>query len=568
MKRILKGFFVLAMLVATSSLLQAVCGPSGCGQSALNSGAPCGTCGIVGTKECSQNQVCDDQCLDRCCDGLYYCKSHFSPRSQGLDGARRLAGQYGTHLADKDEVYFTFDAVLEYQRTFNWEKLGKYFSPRCGSNCFTIGADSQTNVDVRNQDFGYNGTAQVCFCPYKSEFIADFYMFAGLNEWLEGLYMELEVPIAYSVWKSNCCVTEGQDAEDIENWTNDGVTILPNLMAIDGDAVSADDVGTTSAEVAVNGQVTWGDVQRKMCFAKMCCDKQSKTRVADIRYRLGYDFWLKENYHFGLKAIIAAPTGNKPEAYFMFEPIVGNGGHWELGGGLNAHAILWDKDEDKTFGFHFDTEITHMFKTDVQRRTFDLAVNGCFSRYLLLKKFTNNGTAIDTNEALVRGPNVFTQDVKVRFNVQTDITAFFRVKYNNWMVDFGWDGWFRSYEKLYPCWNIPEKTYGIKGILDMGDQVDQTASRATMPSGTDKDGDVLTDGDDPEFIDGDGSDLNLCSASHPGTSSQTVFTHVSYIWEDIDWEPVVGIGGKAEMSSQSNTAFDQWAIWARGSISF
>lgn len=563
MKRILKGFFVLALLVATSSLLQAVCSTSGCGSSTVKSGLPCGTCGIVGTKECSQNKVCDDSCDDRCCDGLYYCKSHFSGRSQGLDLARKNAGHYGTHLVDKDEVYFSFDATVGYQRTFNSQKLGKYFSPRCGSNCFNIGADNQNNIDVRNQDFGFNGTAEICFCPVKYDVFADFYLFMGLNEWLEGLFMELELPVVYSSFASNCCVTQESQEEDIELWGD------PHLMSINGN----DDVGFTNAKAAMNGQTTWGDVGHALCFGRLCCDRQAKTRIADLRYRLGYDFWLKENYHVGFKAVVAAPLGNRPEAYYVMEPIVGNGGHWELGAGLTAHAVLWDKDEDKTFAFHFDTEVTHMFKTGIQRRTYDLTANGCFSRYLLLKKFTNNGQDLDTTGALERGPNVLTQDTRVRINVQADVMAMFRVKYNNFLFDFGYDGWFRSIEKLYPCFNIPETTYAVKGTLDMLDQGTYTASKATIQSAVDKEGNQLIDVDEndvptTEFINSDGSDLNLCSATHPGTNSQSVFGYVGYVWSDIDWEPVLGIGGKAEFSGKGNSAFDQWAIWARGSISF
>ena len=30
------------------------------------------------------------------------------------------------------------------------------------------------------------------------------------------------------------------------------------------------------------------------------------------------------------------PTGNKAEAIYMAEPIVGNGNHWAVGGGIDA----------------------------------------------------------------------------------------------------------------------------------------------------------------------------------------------------------------------------------------
>src|SRR3989304_873863 len=143
-----------------------------------------------------------------------------------------------------------------------------------------------------------------------------------------------------------------------------------------------------------NGNYVWGDVKQQMLFGKICCGKQSDTRLADLRIRLGYNFFLEENYHFGLKFVFAAPTGTKPTAKFLWEPIAGNGAHWEFGGGLTGHALLWDKDEDTQLSWHLDAEITHLFRSREHCRTFDLCSNGCFSRYLLLKKFKtdSNGT--------------------------------------------------------------------------------------------------------------------------------------------------------------------------------
>ncbi|HJZ23945.1 MAG TPA: hypothetical protein VJ201_05800 [Candidatus Babeliales bacterium] len=564
MNRFLKGFLALSLLITSTGLMFAACSSGGCGNKGASKGSSvsgCGECGIVNSSSCKDNNVCRETCNDRCdCDGYYFGKSHFSPRSQGLDGARRLSGVVGTHLVDKEEVYYNFDAALAYQRTFDGDKIGKYFSPNC-SNCFRMGDDADLNTDVRNSDFGYNGTAKVCICPLVQNFIADFNLFVGFNEWLEGLYAEVQVPVVYTRWDTQCCANPTRIGfeEDQNVWENE------NLFSVKGD----DTVVYNNAKAALTGNTPWGDVP-EMCYAKLCCDKQTRVRIADLRFRLGYDFMLKDSYHIGLKAIVAAPTGNKARAYYAFEPIAGNGGHWELGLGLNARASLWEKDEDKTVNWFFDAELTHLFNAK-QKRTYDLKPNGVWSRYLLLKEFTKNGENLNVEHPIERGPNVLTQDTKVRVDIQADYTSFFRINYNNLLVDLGYNGWVRSTEKLDYCINIPAKTYGIKGLLDLADEADQTASKSTISKAADadtRDADEKNNAIQIQYINDDGSDIDVCSATHPFALSHSVFAHVGYMWSDIDWEPTIGFGGKAEFSGRANTAFNQWELWLKGNVSF
>lgn len=314
----------------------------------------------------------------------------------------------------------------------------------------------------------------------------------------------------------------------------------------------------------MNGQGTWGDVAGNLCYGKICCCKDSTTRLADIRLRLGYDFYLKENYYFGLKLVAAAPTGNTAQACCLWEAIAGNGGHWELGAGLVGKAILWDKDEDTSLGWYLDAEVMHMFKSRSQKRTFDLCANGCWSRYLLLKKFSVSGDDV-TLDGLVRGPNVLTQCVKTRFDVVADVATFFSFKWNNWLFDLGYDGWFRSNEKLCGCVNncIPASTYGIKGIEPMSDgSADDLTTSSTSTIST-----AGTPDDEIVYLDSTTA-LNNCSVLHPSAVSHAVFSHIGYSWEDSDWAPSLGVGGKVEFSGRGNRAADQWEIWLKGGVAF
>src|SRR5205085_4163882 len=107
-------------------------------------------------------------------------------------------------------------------------------------------------------------------------------------------------------------------------------------------------------------------------FARICTGPQTATGFADVRAILGYDIFNDEDYHFGVGALVAIPTGNKPNARYIFEPIVGNGQHWEIGAHITGHVILWrSDDEESNIGLFTEANVTHMFETS-QQRTFDI----------------------------------------------------------------------------------------------------------------------------------------------------------------------------------------------------
>ncbi len=77
----------------------------------------------------------------------------------------------------------------------------------------------------------------------------------------------------------------------------------------------------------------------------------SKKGVSDIQIALGWDFFLSEYGFAGLNIRCAAPAGNRSKSIFLFEPIVGNGHHWELGAGFAGRGLIWEKDANKSSHF-------------------------------------------------------------------------------------------------------------------------------------------------------------------------------------------------------------------------
>ncbi|HJZ23948.1 MAG TPA: hypothetical protein VJ201_05815 [Candidatus Babeliales bacterium] len=612
------------------------------------------SCPIIQSKKCCCSSSKNKTKKPRDCKDDVICKSHFTPRSQGLDTARWLVGKNSiVRFYETDQIYGDFSMTAEFSRSFRRERIGKYFTPsfsdtsksidsclstdsckepsvpcssckllycscptnnnstnnaftsftsdQCGSsscscktnqsscnsqcqqwacncNCFTMGSDKsklaideKQTVQVRSEDFGFNSTAQICMCPRVSNVIIDFNLYAGLTDYIKGLFVEIHAPVVHSWWENEvsicydetCCIDRSED-EDGKVCATD--TFSDCLMSQNN---TNNSVGTTNPAQALDGNFKWGDVKNKLLFGRIASGRISKTRLADFRMAVGYDVFLSKKFRIAPKIVIAAPTGNVPTAYYMFEPIVGNSGHWELGGGLSAYAIGYETDTNQ-IGVFLEGYVAHMFTSRCQRRTFDLKNNGCFSRYLLLKRFRNDGTILD---GLERGPNVLSQTIKTQIDVQGDVSAMLSWKHNSWNIDLGYNFWGRTREKIKEfCCCIPEKRYGIKGIAPVCETGESkcdetTASLSTIAESLGNDGMYDTDCE-PIYL--TCNDLDLCSALHPSALSHAVFFHFTNTWhnEGDTLQPFFGIGSKVEFSGRGNRALDQWSIWAKGGIAF
>ncbi len=473
-------------------------------------------------------------------------KPFFAHRPQGDDLVRRMVGEvFYITRCDTDCFSGVFSGVAEYTRTFDRDCLAKALTFN-GEETMTF---KDNDGDVRPRNFlladDFEGT--ITFKPRVENFVFDINLRLNLDEWLCGLYCEFGLPINWTRWDLNF-----DKGEDI---TNKGTDIGTSNGGINSGSETAP---FNSIVDAWKGDKTVGRVLTKM--EKAVVDgSQTKTSVADLEFILGYNIWCTDCGHFGVNLRVAAPTGTRPDGDFFFEPVVGNGKHTQVGGGITAHYILWENDCDQSFSVWFEGEVHHLFRAK-QNRTFDLEDNGPGSRYLLLKKFDDATTSADE---LVRGPNVLTREVDVRIGAAGEAAILFNYQRCGFTFDAGYSVWGRTKEKIkLRGEDIPANTFAVKGITTASSN--RTASQTKINGDTNE-----VDGGDPGdnvFITNDS--LDLIAGAHPGAISHKVFGHASYAWEDCDYAPFVGIGGFAEFSGRKNRAFDQWGVWAKGGFAF
>jgi len=345
---------------------------------------------------------------------------------------------------------------------------------------------------------------------------------------------------------------------------------------------------------------------------------------------LGWNFFQDEDRHMGLQILAGFPTGGKECcSEYMFSPVIGNGGHFELGAGVTASSRLWtSNDEQRSLWVYVDANAAHLFKRRLLR-TFELTdkVN---SRYMLVQEMTspaeslfygeeNNGTVspFQYTGNLLPLANITTCCADVSVAVQGEFTAKFTYNSGRWSFDLGYNLWGRTGETICACCKIQSNKYALKGdafvygfINDDGTPVGLAATEngadihagKNTPIGTEWDTtqianpsidnampawsnepaniELMTSTDytaqtktssTPIFL----SCQDLDTRKTPSALSHKIFAHLGYAWtddaDDDRWTPFLGIGGEAEFSGRVSgvyTALSQWGFWLKGGLAF
>jgi len=330
------------------------------------------------------------------------------------------------------------------------------FGTGCASRCNSI-TISGSGVTGRNAKkdwladyFGlprdYQST--LCFSPQIKNIVANFNTYFGFDNWYNGLFLKIDIPVVYTQWHLNfveSCndagtahhhpgyfngrVTLGTPGKSVfippsetpptveytgypnaygvarsdlaPNFTayacnkavpklgNGTETIgLPVLVCDSTHPGSITTALSTGSDSAIFPPVTF----LPLCKARFTCGDCSNTTkigIADLHAAFGLNAFSSEKSSFGFGIRAIAPTGNTPEGRIAFEPMIGNGKHWGLGTFLAAQTIVWQsEDEVQRVSFSAHSNIVHLFNT-THTRTFDLK-NKPNSRYMLVQKMKRN----------------------------------------------------------------------------------------------------------------------------------------------------------------------------------
>ena len=449
-----------------------------------------------------------------------------------------------------------FQAVLFGGKTTNDDDFARYFM-FCGKTCLDVNGsvdinpnDSTTEdpLDVLSSHFNIqtqNGRfkSRIHFAPEQRQ--------VGLGlHYRQSFYQIEDKNRGYWFSASSALI-------NVRNNMGFNETVLD-----DGDG--AKDLGDDGLGIA-NMQQTF--VQSDWCYGKICCDSMSKTRLADIEVKVGYE-WLKMHpYHAESYIGAILPTGNRPKSEFLFEPIVGNGKHFGLMWGSSVGLNLWEHEsKERHLRLEWDMNSRYLF-SKTHKRSIDLK-DRSWSRYLEVytsKEQAELAANEDSTDFVSPGINVFTRDVKVTPRFSGNVNTGFVYHSCNFQGEVGINFFASREEKVeldcpFPT-NIAivhiERRGRINPVRNIHGNLVETVTA------------VQADKYDEFTIKCD--DLDLSSAATPSIITHTFYATVGYRTDNEDepkWPWFANLGGSYEFSNSNNAAAERWLVFAKAGIAF
>lgn len=394
--------------------------------------------------------------------------SVFIPRSQSRDKARQIVGTMSyTHSPQCDTWWGVISLLGGYTQSFDGKSITQalFGINPCNNNQSILIQGSLVENRSNNAwlaDYFYlppDYHSRLSFDPIIRNELIDFDIYIGLDPWFYGMYARIFAPLVHTTW----------NLRTQESIINPGSLSYPAGYFAPTEIPRSQMVGSflqfaRGCTITENNLIAFNNLQ----FARIPLCAHSKTAFADIRLEFGWDFCADDCRHLGINIQCAVPTGNKPNACFVFSPIVGNGHHWELGGGLTAHQLMYENQSQTVqFTAHLDANITHLFGV-FQERTFDVCCKPN-SRYMLTalldRPIENNLSASPTSNVVnqddpVINPNaqfmnrytplanISTDFVKVSNSVQADIVVLFQFTTECYSLEFGYNFWAIGCERI------------------------------------------------------------------------------------------------------------------------
>lgn len=388
-------------------------------------------------------------------------KTLYVQRSQSVNAARELVGWYpGINRYDVGDYYGSVSGTFEYTSTFQARHIAQYFF---GTDFLTFTGSrvaDRAPSDLLADYFGLptDFKSTVLVTPQVQNALFDMNWYCGLDAWCPGIYFRIHAPLVYTIWDLN--LDECINLPGINNYP-------AGYMA--SELIERDNM-SKSVTQSLAGNVAFGDYHA-LRYGKVSC-AQHAFGLSEIQAAFGWNMVNNERYHFGLNVRGSIPTGTRPDGIFLFEPVIGNGHHWELGFGATGHAMTLYCDDEWAVGIYGDMNVTHLFFTR-QRRSFDFLRHGSGSRYILLQtmdEVTDSGLMVNGMDAAYQyagtifpAINQTTLECHVSIPIQVDLAVMLTWEHKHMNVEIGYNLWTRTGEKLQCRDCFPDKVFAFKG---------------------------------------------------------------------------------------------------------
>lgn len=289
--------------------------------------------------------------------------------------------------------------------------------------------------------------------------------------------------------------------------------------------------------------------------------KQQKTGVADVEIKVGYEYIRNDCSYLYSYLGVLVPTGTKPQAKYVFEPILGENRHVGfLSGGSGGYEI-WEGC-GKNLWFDCDIAWRYLFNKS-QLRSFDL-YNRPWSRYMPI--FVNETDAAIPE--VTPGINTFTQKMKINPGLQFDINwAFVFSTECGFLAEVGYNFWARTAErvKLATPWVVGPAIANLSTGAPVANEINRISNIGAFFGPALNITAVNPVTPNTLYLIQEG-DINFNSAACPAALTQTIYGTLGYSSDCWCWPILFAVGGSYEWS-KINTALTRWTAWGKIGIS-
>ncbi|MCK4651026.1 hypothetical protein KAT08_02500 [Candidatus Babeliales bacterium] len=501
-------------------------------------------------------------------------KTFFLPRPHGVN----LAMEYTTWnelLQTKDEDRFGahFQVTPFYMDSTDGDDLGKYFGILNKHN-FLLNTVNAT--DLRGTYIIHDGGTAAClagvtgvapvaanavqlatmkFDPEQTAYGVRIDYYQDLRKILKGLYFKIALPIIHV-------------ENDLQlNITGANAGANANIAAVATAAVVKSQFehyfkGTldvpTDQPAPISAVAHMGS-QQTLKYAKID-GQQSSFSIADIDFVLGYKVLDKEKYNLALNIGLTIPTGDSADGVWLWEPVVGNGDHWALGGGLDFGAKLWE-DEDQNIKMTAALNYRYLFES-TEKRTIGIDGKDWGQYYLLGQVGTNRAV-----QTLIPAANVLTRDLDVEPGSQLDAILAFAYNNGGFTIDLGYNLFWKDAEdvKLKGTWT--NNQYGIAHINQTMNNAQNFEYSATAAAVGDAGGAEAYLNDQTNLTAAIPTwGIDVSKAATPSQITHKIYGGVGYIFKEWEYPLMLGLAGHYEFASDDG--IDNWGVWGKVGIAF
>lgn len=507
---------------------------------------------LLVAQTCASSQLFADSC-----DCKVTSHTFFSVRPQYQSASPERVSLFHDPMMRENGHGGTMQFVLFGGRSTHEKDLARFFTPFCKESLLVLEDPAGGTPDLLAQNFNIttvngNFESSIKLKPRQSVFGLGFTYRQNLGNWFS-CFEDCEHPWWFEISSPLMRVQNRVDLE--ETVTNDG----GGVATING--LPEDQVLVANMTAAFN-QTAWkyGKINDN--------DKMRKTRLADIEFKVGYE-WVNTDC-CGIESWIGLhiPTGNRPDAEFLFEPIVGANKHWGIMWGGSAYFKVWENDS-WCIDFYVDSSSKYLFKRS-ELRSFDLKYRP-WSRYVeVYANFEQAqqaqaliGTNLPAAVTLASpGINFLTQELQVKPGFSFTCNAALDFKSECWNLEAGLNLFARQAE----CVKLDDAFKGGFAIKA------PTGQGATLPIRTINNNflaaNVVAFGQanfENSLV--KESDLDLESAAHPAVITHTVYGALGYRFEDYCYPMFLGAGASYEFS-RDNAGMNRWLLWGKFGFSF